>query len=78
MIDMITDERYNELYEQGASEMDETARAEIYAELQAYVYENAFQIPMYQQVITYAVRDYVEGFVPDAGLQLEFKYMSIA
>ena len=78
VIDMITDERYNELYEQGASEMDETARAEIYAELQAYVYENAFQIPMYQQVITYAVRDYVEGFVPDAGLQLEFKYMSIA
>ena len=77
VIDMVTDEHYNELYEQGASEMDETARAEIYQELQAYTYENAFQIPMYQQVITYGVRDYIEGFIPDAGLQLDCKLISI-
>ena len=71
VIDKVTDEHYNDLYEKGASEMDEAARLEIYKELQQYTYENAFQIPMYQQVITYGVRDYVENFIPDAGLQLD-------
>ena len=73
----VTDEHYNELYTQGAAELDETKRAEIYQELQAYVYENAFQIPMYQQVITYAIRDYIEGFIPDAGVQLDLKLITI-
>ena len=73
----VTDAKYNELFDQGAAEMDETARAEIYKELQQYVYENAFQIPMYQQVITYGVRDYIEGFLPDAGVQLDLKLITI-
>lgn len=73
----VTDAKYNELFDQGAAEMDETARAEIYKELQAYIYENAFQIPMYQQVITYGVRDYIEGFLPDAGVQLDLKLITI-
>ena len=73
----VEDEHYNELFDQGAAEMDETARAEIYQELQQYVYENAFQIPMYQQIITYGVRDYIDGFIPDAGLQLDLKVITI-
>ena len=60
----VTDARYNELMEEGLREMDETKRAAIYEELQQYVYENAIQIPMFEEIITYAVRDYVVGFVP--------------
>ena len=32
---------------------------------------------MYQQVITYAIRDYIEGFIPDAGVQLDLKLITI-
>ena len=74
----VTDARYNELMEEGLREMDETKRAAIYEELQQYVYENAIQIPMFEEIITYAVRDYVVGFVPDGGLQIDFKTLSIA
>ena len=74
----VTDERYNELMEEGLKEMDTEKRAEIYHELQAYVFENAIQIPMFEEIITYAVRDYVVGFVPDGGLQIDFKTLSIA
>ena len=63
----------NELFEQGAAELDETKRAEIYAELQAYDHDNAYHIPLFQQIITYGVRDYIENFEPDAGLQLDCK-----
>ncbi len=69
----VTDEHYNELFEQGAAELDETKRAEIYAELQAYDHDNAYHIPLFQQIITYGVRDYIENFEPDAGLQLDCK-----
>ena len=31
-----------------------------------YIYENAFFIPMWEQVITYGIRDNLQGFTPDS------------
>lgn len=72
------DEEFNRLYDAGLVEMDEAKRAEIYKELQKYVFEAALQVPMYEQIITYGIRDYVLNFVPDSGLQLDLKKFSIA
>ena len=71
------DEYYNELYDRGMAEMDEDARRAIYEEIQDYIFEHALQIPVFEQIVTYATRDYVKGFVPDAGMQIEFKSISI-
>lgn len=73
----VTDAKYNELFDKGNAELDVEKRAEIFAELQSYVFENAFQIPMYQQIITYGTRDYIEGFIPDAGLQVDCRVITI-
>ena len=61
------DEEFNRLCNEALVELDETRRAEIYAEVQQYVYETAGHIPMYEGVITYGAHDYIEGFIPDAG-----------
>ena len=47
------------------AEMDETRRAELYEELQQYMYDNVFQIPMFVKMVTYGVWDYIDGFVAD-------------
>ena len=73
----ITDEKYNELCNQAVAEMDETKRGELYAEIQQYMFDNVFQIPMFVKAITYGVWDYVDGFVADPGQQLKFVDMSI-
>ena len=73
----ITDEHFNELANQGLAAMDETERAEIYAELQQYMYDNVFVIPMFVGVITYGVWDYIDGFYPDPGRQVKFAGISI-
>ena len=72
------DEKFNELYEAGLRELDEEKRLAIYSELQKYIFDEALQVPMYEQIITYGVRDYVQGFIPDPGVQLDFRLMSIA
>ena len=69
----ITDERFNELAELAEQAMDETERAEIYAELQQHVYDNVLQIPVFTKKMTYGLWDYVEGFVPDAAQQISIK-----
>ncbi|MCD7769338.1 MAG: ABC transporter substrate-binding protein [Oscillospiraceae bacterium] len=44
----ILDEGYNALYDAIASTVDEDARNEIYAEMQAWFYENCWIIPLYE------------------------------
>ena len=73
----ITDEHFNELANQALAAMDETERGEIYAELQQYMYDNIFAIPMFVKVTTYAVWDYIDGFYPDPGQQVRFADISI-
>ena len=74
----VMDEHFNDLFNRGVEEQDEAERQAIYEELQDYIYENAFFIPMWEQVITYGVRDNVQGFTPDSGIQPEIRYMSFA
>ena len=71
------DEEFNRLCDAGQVEQDEEKRAEIYAEVQKYVYETAGHIPMYEGVITYGARDYVEDFIPDAGSVPEMWHCNI-
>ena len=77
VVGRMEDEKYNELCDAGLAAMDETERAEIYAELQQYVYDNVFIIPMFVKMITYGVWDYIDGFVADPGQQVKFVDMSI-
>ena len=73
----ITDEHFNDLANEALAALDETERGEIYAELQQYVYDNVFIIPMFVKMITYGVWDYIDGFVADPGQQVKFVDMSI-
>ena len=73
VISKITDERFNELAIAAEGAMDETERAEIYAELQQYVYDNVLQIPVFTKMQTYGIWDYVEGFIPDPAQQISIK-----
>ena len=59
------------------AEMDETRRAELYEELQQYMYDNVFQIPMFVKMVTYGVWDYIDGFVADPGQQVRFADITI-
>lgn len=68
-----SDETVNRLLNEGKSEMDTTKRAEIYAELQDYIFEHAIFIPVVQPVINYATQPYVEGFVPNVGVQPDLR-----
>ena len=77
IVGKITDEHFNELANQGLSAMDETERGEIYAELQQYMYDNVYVIPMFVGVITYGVWDYIDGFYPDPGRQVKFNGITI-
>ncbi len=73
----ITDAHFNELANEALAAMDETERAEIYAELQQYVYDNVFIIPMFVKAVTYGVWDYIDGFVADPGQQVKFVDISV-
>lgn len=73
----LTDERYNELFDAALIELDEAKRAELYDELQAYIFETAWQIPMFVPEIPYAYWDYLEGVIPDPGQQLDMRILSL-
>lgn len=74
MLSMKTsDETLNNLLDQGQSEIDETKRAEIYSEVQDYIFEHAFLIPIDEPIINYAAQPYVKGFVANAGVQPDLK-----
>lgn len=52
------------LYDAGAVEEDAVARQAIYEQIQQYYFDECIRIPIRVMVVSYAVRDYVEGFQP--------------
>ena len=62
----INDPKVDELLEAGRYEPDNEKRLEIYAELQAYIAEKAYDLPMWEDVNINAYQSYVKGFVNDA------------
>ncbi|UCH22179.1 MAG: ABC transporter substrate-binding protein [Deltaproteobacteria bacterium] len=52
--------------DEGIENVDPQKRREIYSRLQNIWYEDAIGIPLYQQIVVRAYRDYVHGFVPNA------------
>lgn len=53
-----------ELYDAGAVENDEGARQAIYEEIAQYYFDECVRIPVRVNVVSFAVRDYVEAFTP--------------
>jgi len=56
------------LCEKGIDVIDPEKRKEIYFELQDLWYKEAIAIPLYQQIVVRAYRDWVKGYVPNAML----------
>lgn len=50
------------LYDQGVLEEDSAARQKIYEDIQQYYFDECVRIPVRVNVVSYAVRDYVDGF----------------
>ena len=62
----VNDPKVDELLEAGRYEADSEKRLEIYAELQEYLAEKAYDLPMWEDVNINAYQSYVKGFVNDA------------
>ncbi len=62
-----SDETFGRLLQEGRSELDNTKRAEIYAELQKYIHDNVLMIPIAVPNMTFGVRDYVDNLSHDPG-----------
>ncbi len=56
------------LCDAGIENVDPNKRAQLYSQLQNIWYADAIGIPLYQQIVVRAYRDYVHGFVPNAML----------
>lgn len=62
----INDPTVDELLEAGRYESDSNKRLEIYAELQKYLADKAYDLPLWEDVNINAYQSYVKGFVNDA------------
>ena len=58
----------DKLCEEGIAKIDPKEREKIYHRLQDLWYEEAIAIPLYQQIVVRAYRDWVKGYVPNAML----------
>lgn len=56
--------------DEAGSTTDEARRSELYAEVQAYLVENYYVVPLYDQTVQFAYRDAVSGFRLDPSLNL--------
>lgn len=63
---LVNDPKVDELLDAGRYEPDSNKRLEIYAELQAYLAEHAYDLPLWEDVNINAYQSYVKGFVNDA------------
>jgi len=63
---VLENEEIVNLIDSGISTADPKKRREIYSKLQDIWYEDAIGIPLYQQIVVRAYRDYVHGFIPNA------------
>ena len=57
----INDPTVDELIDEGAATTDDAARAAVYEELQAYLWQNLIHIPLYNSDFTVAHADSVQG-----------------
>ena len=77
IVGAIQDPHYNELVNAALMETNPERRAELYAELQRYVFENVLSIPMYVVLTSYVYWDYLEGFVPDPVQGIDLRIISL-
>jgi peptide/nickel transport system substrate-binding protein len=62
----LRNDEIDRLCDAGIENVDPAKRREIYSRLQDIWYQDAIGIPLYQQIVVRAYRDYVHGFVPNA------------
>jgi peptide/nickel transport system substrate-binding protein len=62
----LKNEQIDKLCDAGIETADPQRRRDIYSKLQMMWYEDAIGVPLYQQIVVRAYRDYVYGFVPNA------------
>ena len=55
----------------GIKNVDPAIRQKVYYQLQDLWYSEALGVPLYQQIVVRAYRDYVHGYVPNAMLMSE-------
>ena len=65
------DETVNRLLNEGRSELDTEKRKAIYKELQEYIFQHAIQLNIDEPITNYVARDYIEGLIPNPGVQLD-------
>jgi peptide/nickel transport system substrate-binding protein len=62
----LRNDEIDRLCDEGIENVDPEKRREVYSRLQDIWYEDAIGIPLYQQIVVRAYRDYVHGFIPNA------------
>jgi peptide/nickel transport system substrate-binding protein len=62
----LKNEEIDKFCDAGIEKVDPDKRRKIYAKLQNIWYQDAIGIPLYQQIVVRAYRDYTHGFVPNA------------
>jgi peptide/nickel transport system substrate-binding protein len=62
----LKNDEIDKLCDDGIENVEPYKRREIYSRLQDIWYEDAIGIPLYQQIVVRAYRDYVHGFIPNA------------
>jgi peptide/nickel transport system substrate-binding protein len=62
----LKNDEIDKLCDAGIGTADPAKRKTIYSKLQDIWYEDAIGVPLYQQIVVRAYRDYVHGFVPNA------------
>lgn len=62
----LRNDEIDKLCDEGIENVEPSKRKEVYARLQYMWYEDAIGVPLYQQIVVRAYRDYVHGFVPNA------------
>jgi len=73
----INDARVDELIDQGATTTDPAARGQIYADLQAYLWQNVIHIPLYNSDFTVAHANSVSGITVLPNFDTLFKNASL-
>jgi peptide/nickel transport system substrate-binding protein len=62
----LKNDEIDKLCDAGIETADPLRRRDIYSKLQIMWYEDAIGVPLYQQIVVRAYREYVYGFVPNA------------
>lgn len=66
----LADPQIDAMLEEAGSTADEARRRDLYAQVQLYLVEHAYVIPLYDQTVQFAYRDRVQGFTLNPTLNL--------